>query len=187
VPAATVSAATVSAATVPAATVSVIVFFLFVFFLFVFILGVFILGVRVARARTADQFEGKTALVIVVVFITTVTVIVVAVFLLRWVEAIRIRREVIFVEHQTCDIELRAGSLGTRSGERICRCSLDYRCSPDNAGSNRRARENLASRYTCFLCTCGIQCAAAARVSQALPHLSWSRRYHPLREFSSGN
>jgi hypothetical protein len=129
--------------------VSVIVFFLFVFFLFVFILGVFILGVRVARARTADQFEGKTALVIVttaivvVVFITTV--IVVAVFLLRWVEAIRIRREVIFVEHQTCDIELRAGSLGARSSESVSRCSLDDRCSPDNAGSNRRARENLTS------------------------------------------
>jgi len=144
VPAATVSAATVSAATVsvivvPAATVSVIVFFLFVFFLFVFILGVFILGVRVARARTADQFEGKTALVIVT------TAIVVAVFLLRWVEAIRIRREVIFVEHQTCDIELRAGSLGARSSESVSRCSLDDRCSPDNAGSNRRARENLTS------------------------------------------
>ncbi|CAB4949092.1 unannotated protein [freshwater metagenome] len=68
----------------PATTVSVIVFFLFVFFLFVFMLGVFILGVRVARSRTADQCEGKSALV--------------AVLFLRWVEAIRISREVIFLE-----------------------------------------------------------------------------------------
>ncbi len=68
------------------------------------------LGVRVARARTADQFEGKTALVIViaivivivvaiaVVVIAVVVVVVVAVLFLRWVEAIRIRREVIFLK-----------------------------------------------------------------------------------------
>ncbi|AKL74357.1 hypothetical protein IMCC26256_112089 [Actinobacteria bacterium IMCC26256] len=76
---------------VSAATVPVIVFFLFVF-----LLGVFMLGVRVAGARTADQFEGKTALVAATV--PTIIFMLVAVFLLRRVEAIRIRREIILIE-----------------------------------------------------------------------------------------
>lgn len=54
------------------------------------------LGVRVAGARTADQFEGKTALVAATV--PTIIFMLVAVFLLRRVEAIRIRREIILIE-----------------------------------------------------------------------------------------
>ncbi|CAB4660665.1 unannotated protein [freshwater metagenome] len=73
-----------------------LVFMRVVFLRFVF-MRVVLLGVRFARARTADQREGKTALTIGAAA-GVFPGMVVAVLLLRGVEAIRIRREVIFLE-----------------------------------------------------------------------------------------